>query len=303
MSSVRRALVVSLAGFVAAVAAQSAAHAMRPPTSWRPTAGGWEAIETSGSSGAHTLPVKGPVKLRVRTLDARVEITPSREREVSVRVTESDVGRVAVEERGGDRVEVVFDGAAVLRCGKACITVPAGSDVEVTTANGDVVITGVEGAVRARTTSGDVHVRRASAVEVRTVSGNITVDDASSDVRIDTVSGDAQLGLVSGAPRVRYASTSGDLTYRGPCGAQCRLEARTMSGDLTLQLAQPSFELHYLTRSGELSDDLHLEVQPQARTGRETRLRARAGRGEGLIDLQTWSGDVTLAAQTTTARR
>jgi len=289
-----------------ALVAPSTAQAMRPPTSWRPTAGGWEASETTGGSGGHTLAVKGPVKLRVRTLDANVEITPARTREVSVRVTDSDVGRVAVEERGGDRVEIVFDGGAVLRCGKACITVPAGSDVEVTTSDGDVSIAGVGGAVRARTASGDVQVRRATAVEIRTVSGDVAIDEAAGDVRIDTVSGDAQLALVNAGapPRVRYASTSGDLTYRGPCGAQCRLEARTMSGDLTLQLAQPSsFELTYLTRSGELSDDLHLEIQPQARLGRETRLRARAGQGEGLIDLQTWSGDVTLAASTATARR
>jgi DUF4097 and DUF4098 domain-containing protein YvlB len=301
----RWALTLAAALVGVAVVAPSTAQAMRPPTSWRPTAGGWEATETGGASGGHTIAVKGPVKLRVRTINADVEVTPSRDREVSVRVVDSDVGRVAVEERGGDRVEVMFDGTTVLRCGKACITVPPGSDVEVTTADGEVSIAGVGGAVRARTASSDVRVRRATSVEIRTVSGDVAVDDLAGEARIDTVSGDAQVGdAAATAPQVRFASTSGDLTLRGPCGAQCRVEARMMSGDLALQLAQPtSFELHYLTRSGELSDDLHLEVQPQARTGRETRLRARAGRGEGLIDLQTWSGDVSLAAVSATARR
>lgn len=292
----RWALTLAAALVGVAVVAPSTAQAMRPPTSWRPTAGGWEATETGGASGGHTIAVKGPVKLRVRTINADVEVTPSRDREVSVRVVDSDVGRVAVEERGGDRVEVMFDGTTVL----------PGSDVEGTTADGEVSIAGVGGAVRARTASSDVRVRRATSVEIRTVSGDVAVDDLAGEARIDTVSGDAQVGVAAAtAPQVRFASTSGDLTLRGPCGAQCRVEARTMSGDLALQLAQPtSFELHYLTRSGELSDDLHLEVQPQARTGRETRLRARAGRGEGLIDdLQTWSGDVSLAAVSATARR
>jgi hypothetical protein len=122
-------------------------------------------------------------------------------------------------------------------------------------------------------------------------------------VRVETVSGNAEVtgahppSADAASQRLRYTSTSGALVYRGACGPRCRLEARTMSGDLHFHVAQPSsFELHYLTHGGELADRLGLDKQQAQHSAQKTRLRGRYGAGEGLIEAQTWTGNLAVAA-------
>jgi hypothetical protein len=236
--------------------------------------------------------VKGAVKLRLSTLAADVEVTAGADKQVTVKVSEGDVGHVSFRQDGGERLEVLFDGVPALRCGKVCVAVPPRSAVDVTTASGDVQVRGTDGEVRLRSAAGDLHVTRAGSLEIRSVSGDVGVEQVAGEARIETVSGDAS---VTNAPRVRFATTSGDLLWTGTCGDGCELAARTLSGDITLQLnPASSFGLHYTSHSGDLLDELGL-AHSGTRAPPETNLRSHLGAGDGLIECETFSGDLRLA--------
>ena len=271
------------------VAVASRAVAMKPPSG-----ASVGVLDRAGGelAGPAFLAVRGPVKLTLRTLSADVDVSTSNSTMVSARVTGGDGARVRLSEEGGDRVEISFDDAPTLRNGRLCITLPAHSDVEINSTSGSVVVNGTDGRVRARTASGDVRVRRAHSCELGSISGTVDVRDVG-DARVDTVSGDTTIDSV---PQLRYSSTSGDLSWSGRCAAGCRLEARTLSGDVSVRTsANSSFELRYQTQDGTLDDQLHLDHEVRPRAERSQRLRGRLGNGEGLVEVQTWHGDLALA--------
>jgi hypothetical protein len=239
------------------------------------------------------LATHGPVKLRLHALSGDIEIVAGGENHVTAKLSEGEGTRVSFRE-DGDRVELLFDGVPVLRCGRLCVEVPQKSAVEVTSDSGDVAIHGVGGEVRARATAGDVRVEHASAVEVRAVSGDVAVQSAAGEVRVNTVSGDINVATVGASSHVSANTTSGDVHWKGNCGGGCRLEARTLSGDVELQpVDKSSFALRFLTHDGEIADDLKLSYA--GTRGREPNLAARYGSGDGLVEVQTWSGDLHLA--------
>jgi hypothetical protein len=263
------------------------ASAMRPPGL---ASESWTTPEAA-ASGVVVAPVRGAVKLRLRSVAAQVEVVSGPAGSVTVRLRDSEVGKVTVEEQGGDRIELRFDGAAALKRGKVGVRVPLRSDVEVVSAGGDVDIDGVGGAARVQTQSGDVRVRGADTAELHTISGDVELSEVAGEARIETVSGDAK---VSGVSRLRYTSTSGDLVWGGGCAARCRVEARTLSGDVALRLGSgSSFDVRYLTHTGEVSDEVGVEMSPPA-PGREVARRGRYQRGDGLIEIETWSGDLAM---------
>ena len=182
--------------------------------------------------------------------------------------------------------------------GKLRIEVPQGTHVELTSASGDIAVRDTGGNVRLRTASGEVRLRKVAGVEVMAVSGDVVVENASGEVRLRTVSGDAQVSQNgSGAAKLEYGTTSGDLDWTGACRAGCRIEARSTSGDIKLRMSSDSsFDLRYVTHSGDVTDDLKMQTleQNEGRHGGGS-LHARYGKGEGLIEAQTFSGDLHVA--------
>ena len=85
------------------------------------------------------------------------------------------------------------------------------------------------------------------------VSGDVVVENALGEVRLRTVSGDAQVSQNgAGASKLEYGTTSGDLDWAGACRAGCRIEARSMSGDVKLRLTpDSSFDVRYVSHSGD----------------------------------------------------
>jgi DUF4097 and DUF4098 domain-containing protein YvlB len=157
------------------------------------------------------------------------------------------------------------------------VEVPLRSSVDLSSDSGDVSVKGV---------GGDVH--------ARSISGDVVVSGAAGEVRAETVSGDVKVATAGSAPKLQVQSTSGDVQWNGDCGSGCRVDARTLSGDLVFQLGQKSsFAVRYTSHTGELTDELglaHNEHPP-----REASLRARYGSGDGLVEAQTFSGDLRLA--------
>jgi DUF4097 and DUF4098 domain-containing protein YvlB len=231
--------------------------------------------------------------MRIDTTSADVEVVGGHANKVKAALDGGTGGVQLVQQ--GDRVDVVFDHPGGGCDGRVRAELPPGSSVEVQTASGDIVVQDVNGRVRLRSTSGEVHVRRATDVEVRTISGDLALDEITGEARLRTVSGDARI-TQDGAGRLEYGTTSGDLDWTGACGAHCRLEARTTSGDIVLHLApSSSFDLRYLSHSGELCDQVGVKIadaMPNRHGGGMT--HATLGSGEGVIECQTFSGDLQL---------
>ncbi len=272
----------------------------RVPEWWRKV--GWvgaDADDAEHPEDAHAEParlmVRGAIKLRLATLAADIEVVAGSDKQVTVRLSEADGARVTFREEGGDRVELLFNGAPTLRCGRLCVEVPPKSSVELSSDSGDVVVRGVGGDVRARSTAGDVKIDGAAGVEARSISGDVVVSGASGEMRVDTVSGDIAVNAPGSATRLEANSTSGDVSFNGGCGAGCRMETRTLSGDVALNLGdKSSFAIRFASHGGEVADELGLSFTgPKA--PREASLRARYGSGDGLIEAQTFSGDLHLA--------
>jgi hypothetical protein len=136
----------------------------------------------------------------VMAVDAgRIEVEPCRGRFVNVAVLGSPHRQLALRERGA-RVEVELDGGA-LRGGVAHVLVPADTHLVLTSRSGDVVVRGLGGAIEITTDTGAVHVDTAP--------------------RLD--------------PIVTLVSARGALAWRGRCGAGCRVDARSQTGDVTLR--------------------------------------------------------------------
>lgn len=251
------------------------------------------------SATSAQLEVKGPVTLRADTVSADIEIVPGAGKLVKAHLVDSSGGlRLS---QNGDRVEVHLDAKSGWPHvpggidGALRVELPAGSHVELSSASGNITVRDLGGNVWLRTASGDVHVIKAGTVEAMAVSGDVVVDGASGEVRLRTVSGDAHVTQVGGsASKLEYGTTSGDLEWKGACGGGCRIEARTMSGEVKLQMVQSSsFDLRYVTHSGDVVDDLKMQVLESESSHRGSgSLHARYGKGEGLVEAQTFSGDL-----------
>jgi hypothetical protein len=267
----------------------------RVPDWWRKV--GWS-DNNSADDRRHDLEMarmatRGPVKLRLHAVAADVEVIAGVDKQITVKLIEGEGARVSFREEGSDRIELLFNGMPLLRCGRLCVEVPAKSAVDLASDSGDVVVQRVGGDVRVRVTAGDVRVENAAEVDARSVSGDVIVQAAQGEVRAETVSGDIRVGTTQPAARVSAATTSGDIQWKGNCGAGCRLEARTLSGDIALFMGDKSaFALRFLSHGGEVNDELNLSPRP----GREAHsLRARYGSGDGIIEAQTIEGDLHLA--------
>jgi hypothetical protein len=254
----------------------------------------------TGSSTA-TLDVDRPVSIRADVLSAEIEVVAGPAKKVKAQLIDSN-GSLQLN-RQGDRVEVQLASKVGWPHvpagidGKLRLEVPPGTNVELTSASGDIQVRDTSGGVRLRTASGEVRLRKVTNVEVMAVSGDVVVENASGEVRLRTVSGDARVTQTSGpAAKLEYGTTSGDLQWEGTCGAGCRIEARSTSGDVMLHMSpSSSFDLRYVTHSGDVRDDMKLQTieQNEGRHGGGS-LHARYGRGEGLVEAQTFSGDLRI---------
>ncbi len=257
----------------------------------------------SGSSTVATVNVKGAITLRADTISSDIEVVHGNDKQVKAELIDATGSGIQLVQ-SGDRVEVVFASthsswphipAGI--DGKLRVEVPWGSCVELTSASGDLQVRDIGGNVRLRTASGDAKVRRAANVEAQLVSGDITIENVTGEVRLRTVSGNAVVTQNGASNKLEFGTTSGDLEWTGACNGNCRIEARTTSGDVKLQMPQSSsFDLRYLTHSGDLSDELKmttLENSP-SRSGAGS-VHARYGKSEGIIEVQTFSGDLHIA--------
>ncbi|MGZ3441931.1 MAG: DUF4097 family beta strand repeat-containing protein, partial [Polyangia bacterium] len=206
------------------------------------------------------------VTLRADVLSSDIEVVGGAGNKVKAQLIDSS-GAIRLAQ-SGDRVEVVLS----------------------TKSGWPHVPAGIDGKLR-------IEVPTGSHVELTSASGDIQVRDTGGNVRLRTVSGDAQVWQSSNGARFEYGTTSGDLDWSGSCRSGCRIEARSTSGDVKLRMMpDASFDLRYVTHSGDASDDLKMQTLEQSENRRGGgSLHARYGKGEGLVEVQTFSGDLHVA--------
>ena len=294
------------------------------------------ALLASGSAFAaqtpinETHPLNGDARLSVSNVKGKITVTTWDRNEVRVEGHLGD-GTEGLEVKGGPAnlsIEVKYPenngggwfggwggndaGDSELR-----VTAPAGITLDVEAVAADVEVTGVRGAE----------------LNIDNVSGDVTVDSAARDVEVNTVSGSQDLQLH--ANDVSAESVSGDVTIRGELGGRIDLEAVSgtlsvdsssaakslsagvVSGDVKLRTGlQPGGRL----RAESLSGDLEV-VLPAATSaslsassftgsiksfagkveteehGPGSSLDTRLGAGDGSIELETFSGDLTVRSE------
>jgi DUF4097 and DUF4098 domain-containing protein YvlB len=197
------------------------------------------------------------------------------------------------------------------------VTVPAGVTLDVEAVSADVDVKGVAGReLSIDCVSGEVIVDTGAAdVEIDTVSGDQRVHARSGDVSLESVSGDVELeGEVSGrisleavsgslsldskaaAKQVNAAVVSGDVTLRTGLQPGGRIGAESLSGDLEVVLpAGTSAQVTASSFTGTIrSDQGKVDTEEH---GPGSSLDTKLGSGDGRIELETFSGDLTLRSE------
>lgn len=195
------------------------------------------------------------------------------------------------------------------------VSIPAAAALSVDTVSAGVDVTGVRGPrLVVDSVSGDVVVRAArvgeasfdnvsGSVDAQVESADIGVDSVSGDirvqgglggrVRIDTVSGDAELEL-GPVGTLTLSSVSGDLGVAAGLAPGGNISADSVSGGIRVALpADASARIQVETFSGGISSPVG-EVQTE-KYGPGKSLQARLGQGDGLVRLESFSGNVRIS--------
>lgn len=197
------------------------------------------------------------------------------------------------------------------------VSAPAGVTLKVEAVSAEVDVTGINGdELEVESVSGDVTVdSQARAVEVTTVSGSQHLKLYSNDVSAESVSGDVEitgelggkvdLEAVSGTLSVDSSSAakslsagvvSGDVRLRTGLQPGGRLRAESLSGDLEVTLpAATSASLSASSFTGTIKSFAGTVETEEHGPG--SNLDAKLGGGDGSIELETFSGDLTVRSE------
>ncbi|MGZ4772887.1 MAG: DUF4097 family beta strand repeat-containing protein [Ilumatobacteraceae bacterium] len=234
--------------------------------------------------------------LDVRVPVGTIEIYAAAPGVVELLVDSSDADEFEIF-KTGDRISVRHPSRWRMRgrSSRLVAHVPAGTDVEVSSASGETRLQGRFGVLRVHTASGDVEVGDAARIDITTASGQFSCGEISGDVNISSVSGDCVVRtiggrldatLTSGALRVdecrgdvTVGSTSGDIRI-GRCGGS-EIAVRSISGDLRIGLPsgiRVEAEISTLSGRATLPD-----AAPRSETTERRPVR---------LNLRTVSGDI-----------
>ena len=172
----------------------------------------------------------------------------------------------------------------------------SGGTIEANSVSGDVRIDADSPKVEVNTVSAGVKLSGSmQRADVQTVSGDITAPQVGQASDLETVSGQIHL---SGGPftNVSMNTVSGDIDVAGALASNGHIGVDTVSGDVTLDLpASLSAQLHVSTFSGSIRSAFGSVVEK--RHGPGSSLNSTVGSGDGRIEIQTFSGDVSLRSK------
>lgn len=191
------------------------------------------------------------------------------------------------------------------------ITVPAKTEVRITSGSGDINLREVDGNHRIECASGDI--------EFRTIRGDLDFSTASGDIEGTSVagtltfaaaSGDIELEDVNGV--ISAVTASGDIEIKG---SDLSIKASVASGDVELRIVDLAGDIVVDSASGDVSvavgPNNHAQVSLSTASGnvssklalndltqdkKRHQLKGTLGDGTHRIDLEAASGNVELKA-------
>ncbi len=165
------------------------------------------------------------------------------------------------------------------------VSMPAGTDIDFSTASGDLDVSGLSSKITAGTASGDVQLRdlkgrikvgtASGAVSAQKISGEIEFGAASGRIRVSDVSGRVDFGTASGSIDadnldgvIEIGAASGNVTVTH---AQGRFDISTASGDLVAKELKISESSEFTAASGNvrvtLAQTLKSDLRVEAASG------------------------------------
>jgi len=237
-----------------------------------------------------------------------VEVTGTLGRNVEELEVESDARGVEIEvklprrNRGGG-------GSAHLE-----IRVPRRSRVEVETVSaeitadelegaldlesvsGSITVAGQPAAVRAETVSGLIEVEADTArISAATVSGSITLTGTRGEVEAEAVSGNITVKSARDLERADLEVVSGQIAFTGSLAPDVDFSASCHSGTIELTLPEAtSARVVAESFSGRIDNEFGPEARRVDRYAPGKELSFTLGSGQGRIELETFSGAITL---------
>lgn len=174
----------------------------------------------------------------------------------------------------------------------------AGRRLAVDSVSGQVSVTASSpGEAKIESVSGDILMRVTSAnTHVESVSGDVDLQGGlTGEVHLETVSGNAKL-VARSLRQLEMSTVSGDIQAQTALDADATVKSESVSGDLTLVLPRDvGAQLHVESFSGDISSPVGKVEREDTGPGRS--LDARLGDGRGRIDVDSFSGDVSLKLQ------
>jgi DUF4097 and DUF4098 domain-containing protein YvlB len=194
----------------------------------------------------------------------------------------------------GDEVEAEF--AEWGDCeGPVVVTLPVGSSVEAATVDGGITLRGTYKDVEAGAVAGDIFVENAESADVEAVQGTVRIGSATR-VDVESVSGNVEVSTPGWAPLLSIETVNGSVTWRGGCAKGCRMAIESFQGNVNLHFAaNSSFEARYETEGGRLDNQIGGPTQTSNKNVRgRAPAKVKIGKGEGLVRVETYQGDLNL---------
>lgn len=239
--------------------------------------------------------------------------------EIAVRAWNDNRVRVRASHSSRDRIEISYGATTISvrsrgRRGPSQmveydISVPAWMALNLSGTYTDITIEGTQAAVAAETVEGEITLKGGSGtvtlksveggvtvtgsrgnVDANSVQGEIRITDAAGEIVAETVDGDIVLENIQSAS-VEASTVDGDITYDGPIKDNGRYRFATHDGDLAVSVQErANVSVSVATFDGDFDACFQVQLQEQ----RKHRFSFTIGSGSARLELESFSGDITL---------
>jgi len=210
---------------------------------------------------------------------ARIDFDETR-RTLEIETMPSSSGRHAAGLRAAMRGDWFSTGTGDVN---VVVTVPEGSDLQVTTLSGDTTVAVALAVLKVSSASGDVVATDTlDSLDVRTASGDVSADRVLTRLRCKSASGDARFAGVAATTDIVSASGDVEVTTTDP-GV---LSVKVASGDVTVHVAKGLVvDVTGNTVSGRLGSEIDLSgVSEGGESDRVSYIKVNSISGDILID-------------------
>jgi hypothetical protein len=195
------------------------------------------------------------------------------------------------------------------------VSVPRNARVEITSINAPITVSGTSGSVSIETVNGAVKVQGGGhQVELESLTGDVEYTGRAAEVGAETVSGGIRLELQSARVQARTVkgpvsiraktlseleveTTAGNVTIEGGSGAEGSWSIETFSGAVSLVFpGGPSGHFRLKTAEGQITSNIGPKPRRPERFQPFRVLEFRVGSTETEIEVETYSGAITLKA-------